>query len=340
MAGNFFSIELNNQRLKVISLNRVDKNYEIDKIGSIKVLPDYFSSNLEKTINDQAKIISEFFANLEIKKKNVVITLADNLVYHQILEMPLLKEKELISALKYQADQFIPMSIEEVNLDLEVIKEDKERKKVLIFVAACPKKTIEKIQNTIELAGYFPIAIETTLSSLARLLDYLSKKIVEKYPGTDSLLLINFENDFSTLTFFDQFPFLIKKNRTILIGYQLLLKELMINFDFSEDKAIDFLTNYRPDQNSSFPVSKVVRPLIRELSEEINRFILSEKPSIIFFVGQIGKCPSLIDFLQQNLPSIKLEILNPCHFLRKNPLAESLLSELPSYFSAIGSELR
>ena len=83
--------------------------------------------------------------------------------------MPKLKEKELIAAIRYQADEFIPMAIDETNLDLEVLKEDDKTNKMLIFIVASPKKLVEKIQKTVEMADFVPTTLENELSAVARL---------------------------------------------------------------------------------------------------------------------------------------------------------------------------
>ena len=117
-----------------------------------------------ENIEDEVTQIRKLIGSLKISK-NVSLIIPDALTYSQILTMPFLNEKELISAIKYQADQFIPMPIEET-IDIEVIEEitgENKKEKSLLLIVAAPKKVIEKVQTTAELAGLNPESVENEL---------------------------------------------------------------------------------------------------------------------------------------------------------------------------------
>lgn len=340
MADNFFSIEFGERFIKIIDIKKSGDLYEINYIGKIEIIKNFYTSDLEKIIEEQAELIRKFIDTLGINKRNVVASINNNLAYHQIIEMPVLKEKELISAIKYQADQFIPMPIDEVNIDLEIIKEDEKNKKMFILVVAASKKVIEKIQNTIEASGLIPNAIETKLSSSARFVNYFYKNILNNYPECSDLVLIDFDYFSSNFSYFEESPFIIKKIHNISFGYNLFLKEISVNLDLDEKKSADLLKNYRSDNDSSYQIEKIINPLLKEFILEINRFIISKKPSLIFFTNEIINFPELIFLLKKQLDNIDLKILNPSLFLKKNSLTEAVLHEIPLYFSVIGTNLR
>ncbi|GIW64921.1 MAG: hypothetical protein KatS3mg092_0854 [Patescibacteria group bacterium] len=336
MASNFFSIEFDERYIKIIDLKRLGNLYKINYIGKIEILKDFYSSDLEKTIDQQANLLKKFIENLSVNKKNVVVSIPNYYTYHQIFEMPILKEKELISAIKYQADQFIPMPIEETNIDLEIIKEDQINKKLLIMVVAAPKKLIAKVQSTLELSGLIPEAIETQLTSSSRLVsEFLDKKINE-----DEIVLINFDFYSSTFLSFKNKPLILSKNHNISLGYQLFLKEISINTGFDENKVEELLKNYQLNQSISFPLENIIKPLINELTSEINKFIINDSPEIIYFTNEIVNFPYLINLISQKLPNIVFKILSPETIIEKNQLVNTISFELPLYFSIIGTDLR
>lgn len=339
MADNFFAIEFGEKFIKIADLKKINNKYKVDYIGKIDLINNFYTSDLEKISEDQANEIKKIIDALGINKKNVIVSLNNNLAYHQIIEMPVLKEKELISAIKYQADQFIPMPIDEVNIDLEIVKEDEKNKKMLILIVAASKKIIEKIQNTIELVGLIPEAIETNLSSSSRFINYFYKEILSYYKSND-LMVIDFDYFSSTFSYFDEEFLILKKAHVSSIGYQLFLKDLFVNLNLDEKKSADFLNNYRLNEQSSYPIEKIISPLIKEFVLEINKFTLSKKPSIILFSGEIIYFPELTSLIKKMIPDIKIEILNPGFFLEKNSLVEAIFQEMPLYLSVIGTNLR
>ncbi len=336
MASNFFSIEFDERYIKIIDLQRVGDLYKVNYIGKIEILKDFYSSDLEKIVDEQANLLKKFVENLNINKKNVVVSIPNYYTYHQIFEMPILKEKELISAIKYQADQFIPMPIEETNIDLEIIKENQINKKLLIMVVAASKKLIAKVQSTLELSGLIPESIETQLTSSSRLVsEFLDKKINE-----NEIVLINFDYYSSTLLSFKNKPFILSKNHNISLGYQLFLKEISINTGFDEKKVEELLKNYQPNQSISFPLENIIKPLVNELISEINKFIMNDSPKTIYFTNEIVSFPYLINLISQKLPNIVFKILSPESIIEKNQLVNTISFELPLYFSIIGTDLR
>ena len=146
MADNFFTLDIDEKFTKIVEAKKNGNVLDVTALGITETSNSFYTGNLEKNIEDEVTQIRKLIGSLKISKKNVSLIIPDALTYSQILTMPLLNEKELISAIKYQADQFIPMPIEETNIDIEVIEEitgeNKKEKKVLLLIVAAPKKVI------------------------------------------------------------------------------------------------------------------------------------------------------------------------------------------------------
>lgn len=336
MANSYFSLDIGEKFTKIAEINQFNNDYEINFLGKGETDKLFYTSENEKNINLQAELISKLVANLEITKKNVNIVIPDSFSYSQVILMPYLNEKELISAIKYQADQFIPMPIEETNIDLEIIEEYKEEKKILILIAAAPKKLIEKIQTTVELAGLIPDSIELEVSANARFIFNFFKKNPQK--NSENFLLINFSSNSSNVSYFEKNPPIIKETHNLSIGYQLILKEIMINGDIDEIKAIELLKNYNKDSQLAFDLEKIIGPIIRELSNQIKKIIINKKINSIYIINEIFLFPGLCYFLEKQL-SIPISIINPADFFKKTTLVENIKNELPLFVSTFGANL-
>ncbi len=336
MADNFFSIDIGEKYTQLADAKKVGDLLEVYAIGKVETKEGFFTTELEKTMEEQADSINKLISSLKISKKNVNVIIPDSLTYNQILTMPYLNEKELISAIKYQADQFIPMPIEETNIDLEIIEEYKTEKKILILIVAAAKKLIEKIQTTVELAGLIPESVETELSANSRFLLEFDKKIIAA--GKQNILLINFGVNSTNLSYFDEAKPTLKESHNLALGFQLFLKEIRVNTDTDEKKAFDILKSYLPDHPSSYPVETIIAPLLKEFVLELKRFISTKKPSAIYFIGNIANFSGLTSLIQKEL-SIPTALINPLSFIKKTPLVESMSQELPFFISTFGGNL-
>jgi len=337
MADSFFCLDIGEKFTKVADAKKAGDILEINAIGKIDNDEYFYATENEKNLENQANLIRRLVDSLKISKKNVNIIIPDALTYNQILTMPYLNEKELISAIKYQADQFIPMPIEETNIDLETIEEYKQEKKILILIAASPKKLIEKIQRTVEFAGLIPESIETELSANARFILNFFNIIQPKVPG--NFLLANFSLNSTNLSYFENAIPVIKETHNLALGYQLFLKEIQINTDTDSKKAIEILKNFSPDHPSSYPVETIVAPLIREFGLEIKKFIRDRKPNNLYLINNITYFPSLIHFIEKQI-SLPTSILDPSLFVKKSPLVDSFVHELPLFVSTLSGNLR
>ncbi len=341
MADNFFSLDIDEKFTKLVQAKKDGDLLEVSALGKTETSELFYTGNLEKNIGDEVNHIKKLMETLNVSKKNVNLIIPDSLTYNQIVSMPLLNEKELISAIKYQADQFIPMPIEETNIDIEVISEDQKEKKVLLLIVAAPKKIIEKIQTTVELAGLNPESVENELSSNSRFLSNFNKNILDLYKvnSDKGIVIANFDIDSTSLAYFSSQELLIRESHHLAIGYQLFLKETQINTDTDIKKAEEILRTFDKKNPSSYPVEKIVQPLIRQFASDLKVFIAKNNPSLVLFTNKIYLFPSLATTLSEEL-SFPINVLNPYPFIKKSQLIETYKNELTIFLPALSANLR
>lgn len=343
MADSFFCIDIGENLIKVADVKNVSNQIEIQSLGYTEGELNFFSTESEKIIQNQTEKIEKLVSGLKITKKNVDVVIPDSITYSQILEMPRLNEKELISAIKYQADQFIPMPIEETNIDLEILSENEKENKLLVLMVAAPKKIIEKIQKITELSGFIPESVENELSASSRFINTFYQSIYPK--NQTGTLLINLAYNSTSLYYFNPITSLLIQNHTFNIGYSLFIKEIQINLNTDNKKAVDILSLYEGQKNSSVSVELVILPLLKEFTLEIKRFIslINEKyqTSInnIHIMNDAFRFVYLPPYLQSTL-SIPTDLINPYVISRKTTFIEENKKMLPLYIPTIGGNLR
>jgi len=337
MANNFLCLDIGEKFTKIADVNKINDAYEIISLGKTDTNELFYTTDNEKNLEAQADSINKLANSIKVVKKNFNVIIPDSLAYTQILTMPYLNEKELISAIKYQADQFIPMPIEETNIDLEIIEEYKEQKKILILIAAAPKKIIEKIQTAVELAGFIPESVETELSANARFVLNFFKKIPPKVPG--NILVANFSLNTTNLSYFENSVPIVKESHNLSLGYQIFLKEIQVNTDTDSKKAAEILKNFSPDHPSSYPIETIIAPILRELSVQLKKIIANRKLSCMYMINNIALFPGLTKLIEKQL-SLPISILNPSLFFKKTPVVESSINDLPLFVSTFGGNLR
>ena len=344
MAANYFCVDFSETNIKIADINKSGNMFDATVFGSTAAEPLYFTTDTEKVQENQANYLKSLIDKLKITKKNVGIVIPDTYTYSQIMEMPKLNEKELISAIKYQADQLIPMPIDKTNIDIEIIHEDDVNKKLLVLMVAAPKSLIAKVQNTVESIGLIPEFIENELSSSSRLLSQLFTNVDPKQT-TNNIIFLNLSFNSSSLYFFNSKLNAVTQIYNFNIGTNLFLKEIQINLNIDLIKAIEVLTTYDISHTTSYPIETIIAPVVKEFTFELNRFIslINQKYQLtingVYLLNEATKFPALCKIIEKNY-NIPTTLANSYNFFKKSTIVETYKNELPLYVSTIGGNLR
>lgn len=339
MSDTNFCIDIGDKYTRIVDSTVKDNKITLNALGDEHTVPNYFVLDDEQSIENEAISINKIITDLKISKKSVHIIIPDSYTFSQILEISKLSEKELLSAIKYQADQFIPMPIDDVGLDIEVLSEDKIRKKMNILIVASPKNIIQRIEKTIELAGLIPESLENELSAIGR---FVSSYL--KFPPKNNAVIVNFGYISSAIYLVDTKTSLITVARTLKLGLDLFIKELKLNLQLQETKALELLKTIGFEQNSSYDLRTYVAPILTELTGEIQKFILISKEKFqtdvdtVYLFNHGTSILSLDKELSTKL-NIAVSPFSIQPFLINNPISNSFSHEMSSFISAIAGNI-
>lgn len=122
-----------------------------------------------------AASLKKVLAESKIKERRVVVAIPESHVFSRIIEMPIMSEAELTSAISWEAEQFVPIPIADVELDYSIVDDGSKNrdKKMLVYLVAAPKKKLQAMVDFLITVGLDPIAVESEMVAIARSLSYL-----------------------------------------------------------------------------------------------------------------------------------------------------------------------
>ena len=121
-AKSLVGLDIGSSTVKAVELRQTVNGYRVVAIGSESVPPD---SIVDGAIIDGgvvADVIRQLFDRNVIKTKGVVASLSGNAVIVKKATLPLMNEDELAESIYWEAEQYIPFDIQDVNLDYEHIR--------------------------------------------------------------------------------------------------------------------------------------------------------------------------------------------------------------------------
>src|SRR3989344_4128670 len=165
-----FGLDVNDSSVKIIKLIKNGKNFSVASFNKTKIKPGIVESGIIKDQKALAEAIRSACKTVKGKKlntKHVVASLPEEESFLQVIQMPKMSEKELKSAVVFQAENYIPLPIEEVYLDFEIIvpvKDSLDHTDVL--VVATPKKIVDSYVSCLKSAGLIPVAMDVESQSV------------------------------------------------------------------------------------------------------------------------------------------------------------------------------
>ena len=166
-----------------IKLVLIDKGsnglLSLESIGETKIpLSVERNVNKAKYFGEVGDALKSLLTDLKIKNKQVVASLSENDVISRMVRLPPMKDSEIMDALRFEAETFVPYPLDEVSIDYEVIEKD-DAGRLSVFVIAARNDLIQAYVKLFKSLGLELIAIESPSVSYRRVVKN-SIKTVER----------------------------------------------------------------------------------------------------------------------------------------------------------------
>ena len=172
-------LDISSTAAKMLELSRSGDRYKVEAY-SVEPLPP--NAVIEKNIGDVESVgeaIRRAVKRSTTKTKNVAVAVAGSAVITKIITMDQdLSEDDMESQIQVEADQYIPYSLEEINLDFEVIgPSEQDPDKVEVLLAASRSDNVDVRVAACELAGLVPKVVDVEAFALENAYSLLAQDL-------------------------------------------------------------------------------------------------------------------------------------------------------------------
>ncbi len=162
-------LDIGSSAVKAVELKAVGKGYRVAAFAHEPLPSD---SILDGAIIDGAAVaqaIARLFENKAFKTKEVAASLSGNAVIVKKINLPVMTEAELGDSIYWEAEQYIPFDIQDVNLDYQILDPgtgaDSTGTMDVLLVAA-KKEKIADYTGVIAQAGRVPVVVDVDAFAL------------------------------------------------------------------------------------------------------------------------------------------------------------------------------
>jgi len=171
----FLGIDIGTTSLKIVELKRKEgrmelSNYGIlEKYGHLERINDAIQTSTFKLLEEStALLLKQLLRTAKLDAVTSYMTLPGFSGFVSLIEFPEMKEKELAKAIRYQAGQYVPMSLAEMTLDWQIMERENDRMQVLLM--AVPTEIVHRYIRIAKLAKLNLKGLELETVATARLL--------------------------------------------------------------------------------------------------------------------------------------------------------------------------
>src|SRR4030042_6291945 len=119
-----FGLDISDLSLKIAKLKKRGKSLTLSSFGEEEIKPGIMKEGEIQDENELSKIIKEGLKKVKgekLKTKYVIASLPEEKAFLQVIQLPKMPEEDLKSAVVYEAENYIPLPIEEVYLDSQIV---------------------------------------------------------------------------------------------------------------------------------------------------------------------------------------------------------------------------
>lgn len=289
-------IDFGNHSVKAVEIKGVGTpNPELLNFGSQRTPHGVLNSEDDIHQNQLADALKTLFSTSKMRNKLVVMALPESSVFTRFLEFPGVKEEELENAVYYQAKEYIPMPIEDVQMSYVPLGFNQEKNAWKVLLVAAPKKIIQIYLNVAEKAGLQPIAIETESVAMGR--------AMFKSSGMKHVVMLDFGATSTDMSIMldGQLVF----SQSIAIGSDSLTQAVVNKFNFEYQQAEEYKRNYGVVEGIlEGKMYATLSPILDAIMNEVRRGIefyknktLASAPNNVLLSGDGALLPGLADYI-------------------------------------------
>jgi len=343
-AQNLLGVDISSSAVKLLELSKSGQKYKVESYA-VEPLPP--NSVAEKNISDVDAVgeaIRKAVKRSGTRQKNAALAVAGSAVITKIVQMPAdLTEEELESQIMIEADQYIPYSLDEVNLDFEVQGPSETSPEHMdVLLAASRSENVDVRVAAAELGGLTAKVIDVEAYAMENAFSLIAPQLPN---GAEDMTVAVFDVGATMTTLSVLHDRKTMYTREAVFGGKQLTEEIQRRYGLSYEEAGmakkqgGLPDNYLPEVLEPFKEA-----MTQQISRSLQFFFSSSQFSSVDHIVLAGGSASITDIDQmiEERLSITTSIANPFSnmSLSSKIKAQVLGNDAPAMMIACGLALR
>ncbi len=328
-------IDIGSSAVKIVRLRPSRGSFHLVNIG---IMPLPSETIVDNTIMDASMVVSviqNLLSSMKVKTKKVATSVSGHSVIIRKISLPLMSESELEMSIQWEAEQYIPFDIAEVNIDFQILgPDDKDPSQMNVMLVAAKKDFVDDYTAVFADAGLEPVVMDIDCFAVENMFDF-NYGFVEGETvalidiGATATSVNVLQGNVSVFT------------RDLQAGGALVNQELQKRLGISSEEAEQAKLGFREfEALDAETIDDILEDAFENLVQEVQRSLdffaatsNQDKISKVYLTGGTSNSEKLRQQLEKRL-EIPNEVVNPFRNVSVNP--KEFDSE---YLAAVGPML-
>jgi len=302
-------LDLGKHTFRAIEVDNSKKGITIERSGvydNPKIDLDDASKDAGK---EYSNAIRDFVHDSGFGTSKVILALEEKDIFMRVITVPSMNDKELRSSITFEAEQYIPLPLEDVNLSYQKLEIPTTQKgKISVQLVAAKKDVVERYIKIVKDGKLIPVGVEPEALAVGRALtstDSSEANLILHMGYQKSLIVITLKGN-------------VVFTRTLSTGGDAMTRAIAQNLNLDYMQAEEYKKAYGLNQDQADgKIYEALKPMFESIISEVGRaqmFFTTHHPGVninrVVLSGGTALMPGLLLFMANNL-NVEVELANP-----------------------------
>ncbi len=327
-------LDIGSSSIKIVELRETKKGYSLQNFGVTPIPPEVIVDGALMNTSAIVDGIQTLLGERKIKSKDVVTSVSGQSVMIKKIVLPAVTEEELEDQIQWEAEQYIPFDINDVNLDFQILNPGDDEGNMEVLLVAAKKDMINDYVTVISEAGLNAVVMDVDAFALQNMYE-INYQIMEN----EVLAMVNIGCSLINIVVTKNGNYVF--SRDVSVGGNLyteeVQKQLSVSYEEAEMLKLGGSSTGETEEVMRREVEQVIRGVSDQLAGEIARSLdfyqaaaAEDQINKIWLAGGSCRVSGLAETIQQR-QNIPVEILDPFRNVDRNPKQFD-----PAYIEEIG----
>ncbi len=322
---NLMGLDIGSSSIKAVELKETKQGLQLVQFRMVPLPAEAIVDGAIMNAPAVVEAITELLSQGKFKTKNVATSICGHSVIVKKIKVPEQTQEELEESIQWEAEQYIPFDITDVNLGWQILGSDaQDVGQMEVLLVAAKKDMINDYTSVVTEAGLVPMVMDVDAFAVENMFEAnygasQGETIVLADVGASIININILRNGISTFT------------RDVSMGGNQLTEEIQKQLNVSREEAESLKLGGEaggPSETTEAVIPQEVGSIIRSICEtmatEIQRSLdffsatsTDDKIAKVYLTGGSAKIPGLPSVLESKI-GVPVEIANPFRSIKMN----------------------